>query len=526
MPDQDVILRVSGVRKQFGELIAIEDVSLTIKTGAIHALVGENGAGKSTLMNIIYGLIRRDSGQILLRGEDVYFASPASAIGAGIGMVHQHFKLSPSFTVAENVILGAEPLSSFGRVDFERATQDVLALSQKFGIELDPNVVVGKLPVGLRQRVEILKALYRDAKILILDEPTAVLTPSETRELFVTMRSLADSGCAVIFISHKLREVLAVSDDISVMRRGRVLRTFANEDVTAQDIANEMVGRSVLLRVNKTASTRSGRQTLAIDHLVSFGDRGDVAVDSLSLEVCAGEIVGLAGVQGNGQDELVECVAGLRRPASGSMVIDGVNVGGSPLEAREAGLAYIPADRGGIGISLQSSIWENLTIGHFDDVKRGPFLSSRAAKRRASALVKDFDIRGGGILAAAGSLSGGNQQKVQIARELTRDVKLVIAEQPSQGVDIGAIESIHRLLVGMRDGGRAVLVVSADLDEIMALSDRILVMYRGQIVADLDASKTSYEEVGLYMGGSHQAALQGTPTGGFKALVGETGHVT
>ena len=505
MPDQNVVLGVSGVRKQFGDLVAIEDASIEVRAETIHALVGENGAGKSTLMNIIYGLLDRDGGEIVLHGHDVRFASPASAIAAGVCMVHQHFKLSPSFTVAENVVLGSEPLASFNRVDYRRAEQDVRALSQKFGIELDPKAVVGKLPVGLRQRVEILKALYRKARILILDEPTAVLTPSETRELFATMRSLASSGCAVIFISHKLREVLAVSDDISVMRRGRVIRTFANSNVTAQDIANEMVGRSVLLRVNKAPSSGSGRQILTVDGLVSFGDRGDVAVDDLSLEVRAGEIVGIAGVQGNGQDELVECVAGLRRPASGSISIDGMRGADSPLKARQAGLAYIPADRGGVGLSLKSSIWENLTIGHFAHVRVGPFLSTRAAKGRAEALIKDFDIRGGGIDASAGSLSGGNQQKVQIARELTREVKLVVAEQPSQGVDIGAIESIHKLLVGMRDAGHGVLVVSADLDEIVALCDRILVMYRGQIVADLDRGVTSYEEVGLYMGGSQGA---------------------
>lgn len=502
MPDQNVVLRVAGVRKQFGELVAIEDATFKVRAEAIHAVVGENGAGKSTLMNIIYGLIARDGGQIALHGQNVSFTSPASAIAAGVCMVHQHFKLSQSFTVAENVILGSEPLASLNRVDYRRAERDVLELSQKFGIELDPKAVVGKLPVGLRQRVEILKALYRQARILILDEPTAVLTPSETRELFATMRSLASSGCSVIFISHKLREVLAVSDDISVMRRGRVIRTFANANITAQDIANEMVGRSVLLRVDKAPVSGSGRQILSVDGLVSFGDRGDVAVDDLSLDVRAGEIVGIAGVQGNGQDELVECVAGLRRPAAGSVSINGTEAADTPLKARKAGLAYIPADRGGVGLSLKSSIWENLTVGHFSDVRIGPFLSSRAAKSRADALIKDFDIRGGGIDASAGSFSGGNQQKVQIARELTREVKLVVAEQPSQGVDIGAIESIHKLLVAMRDAGHGVLVVSADLDEIMALSDRILVMYRGKIVADLDAGETSYEEVGLHMGGS------------------------
>ena len=519
--DHNIALRLSGVRKRFGHLVAIADASFAVRTGTIHALVGENGAGKSTLMNIIYGLHGRDDGEIVLHGQAVTFASPAAAIKAGIGMVHQHFKLSPSFTVTENVILGAEPLTAFGRVDLNKAERDVLALSRQFGLELDPKAVVGKLPVGLRQRVEILKTLYRQARVLIFDEPTAVLTPNETRELFATMRSLARSGCSVIFISHKLREVLAVSDDISVMRRGRVLRTFANIDVTAQDIANEMVGRSVLLRVDKLPSEATKEPTLCVENLEALGDRGDVAVAGLSLTVCAGEIVGLAGVQGNGQDELVECVAGLRRPTSGSITIGGVEAGENPSTARRAGLAYIPADRGGVGLSLNSSIWENLTVGHFSDVARGPFLSSRTAQQRAETLVRTFDVRGGGIHATAGSLSGGNQQKVQIARELTRDARLVIAEQPSQGVDIGAIETIHRLLVEMRDAGRAVLVVSADLDEIMALSDRILVMYRGEIVADLHAASTSYEEVGLCMGGSRHPA---PAPESHVALAEEVGH--
>ena len=506
MSGSDPILSLTNVRKQFGDLVAIEDASIVVRAGTIHALVGENGAGKSTLMNIIYGLIARDEGRITLRGQEVHFASPSAAIAAGIGMVHQHFKLSASFTVTENIILGAEPLKALTRIDTARAERDVFALSRKFGIELDPKAMVGKLPVGLRQRVEILKVLYRQAELLILDEPTAVLTPSETRELFATMRSLAESGRSVIFISHKLREVLAVADDISVMRRGRVLRTFPNVDVTAQQIANEMVGRSVLLRVDKKPSKPALAVGLSVDRLTAFGDRGDVAVDGLSLQVRTGEIVGLAGVQGNGQDELVECIAGLRRPASGSITIDGAAMGASPRYAREAGVAYIPADRGGVGLSLNSSIWENMAVGHFPDLRRGPFLSSRAAKGLADKLVQRFDVRGGGINAPAGSLSGGNQQKVQIARELSRETRLVIAEQPSQGVDIGAIESIHKLLVDMRDAERGVLVVSADLDEIMALSDRILVMYRGKIVAELEAASTSYEEVGLYMSGARQVA--------------------
>jgi general nucleoside transport system ATP-binding protein len=504
-PD-DEILVLDGISKTFGDLVAIENATLTVRKGEIHALVGENGAGKSTLMNILYGIHARDGGDMRLRGQDVRFSGPAEAIRAGIGMVHQHFKLSPSFTVAENIILGSEPMKGAGRVDFAKAEAETRDLSRRFDLELDPKAIVAKLPVGLRQRVEILKALYRSAEILILDEPTAVLTPNETRELFNTMRSLAAIGCTIIFISHKLREVLAVSDRISVMRRGKIMRTFDNNNVTAQDIANEMVGRSVLLRVDKSAARDIGEPVLEVNNLVAFGDRGERAVDDLTLTVRAGEIVGIAGVQGNGQDELIECIAGLRTAGEGTILIDGNAASDEPRAAREAGLAYIPADRGGLGLSLQSPLWENLTISHLPEVSNGPFLSTRRAQERAGKLLESYDVRGGGMFATAGSLSGGNQQKIQIARELSRAARLIVAEQPSQGVDIGAIESIHKVLVAMRNSGKAVLVVSADLDEVMALSDRIVVMYRGQVVADLASADTSYEEIGRYMGGLHEDA--------------------
>jgi general nucleoside transport system ATP-binding protein len=505
MDDAEVVLDIANVRKTFGTIVAIENATMSVRRGEIHALVGENGAGKSTLMNIIYGMFPPDSGQVALHGRPVHFRRPSEAIAAGIGMVHQHFKLSPSFTVAENIILGAEPVKAFGRVDFARAEAETAELSQRFGIALDPKAIVGKLPVGLRQRVEILKALYRKAKILILDEPTAVLTPSETRELFVTMEALACNGHSIIFISHKLREVLDVSDRISVMRRGSIQRTFDNENVTAQELANVMVGRAVLLQVDKTVKASIGEEILSISELAAYGDREDLAVDNASLSVRRGEIVGLAGVQGNGQDELVECIAGLRRKVSGKIEIQSQVVDGNPAASRAAGLAYVPADRGGIGLSLSSPIWENLLMGHTGQFAAGPMMRVNKAKDWAQDLVQKFDIRGGGAFATGGSLSGGNQQKVQIARELTRSAPLIIAEQPSQGVDIGAIESIHRTLVAMRNEGKAVLLVSADLDEIMAISDRILVIYRGRIVADLVASETTYEEVGRYMGGIDHA---------------------
>ncbi len=496
------VVSLRNIVKRFGDFIAIPDASIDIERGEIHALVGENGAGKSTLMNILYGLLSRDRGEITLGGKAVSFNNPSEAIASGIGMVHQHFKLAPSFTVAENIILGSEPLKSFGRIDWQRAERETGALSKKFGLHLDPHAIVGSLAVGLRQRVEILKALYRDAQILILDEPTAVLTPQETRELFVTMRSLADDGHSIIFITHKLREVLAASDRISVMRQGRIVATIDNsEKVTAQEIAGLMVGRSVLLRVAKSEAKPATEMLLNVVGLTARGERGETAVDDLSLSVRAGEIVGLAGVQGNGQDELVECIAGLRRPVSGAVEICGATVGASPRANRDAGLAYIPADRGGLGLSRESGIWANLTVGHLDEFRSGPFLNKGKARRRALELIRTYDVRGGELDKPVRSLSGGNQQKVQIARELTRAARLVIAEQPSQGVDIGAIEAIHRTLVQMRDAGRAVFVISADLDEIFSISDRILVIYRGKIVANVRAAATDVDEVGRYMGG-------------------------
>ncbi|HEV7719265.1 MAG TPA: ABC transporter ATP-binding protein [Arsenicitalea sp.] len=499
--DGPTVVSLRNIVKRFGNFTAIHDATMDIRQGEIHALVGENGAGKSTLMNILYGLLSRNEGEIELYKRQVRFGNPYEAIAAGIGMVHQHFKLAPSFTVAENIILGSEPLKPFYRVDRLRAERETKAISEKFGLNLDPRAIVGTLTVGLRQRVEILKTLYRDARILILDEPTAVLTPQETKELFATMRSLADNGHSIIFITHKLREVIDAADRISVMRQGRIVATIDNENVTAQEIASLMVGRPVLLRVAKDKAKPTPETLLDVRGLVALGERGDTTVDNLSMQIQAGEIVGLAGVQGNGQDELVECIAGLRRPVSGSVAICGTPLGTNPQANRKAGLAYIPADRGGVGLSLLSGLWENLTVGHLDKLRFGPFLDIGKARRRAADLLKQYDVRGGQLDKLAKSLSGGNQQKVQIARELTRDARLVIAEQPSQGVDIGAIESIHRILVQMRDSGRAVFVVSADLDEIFSISDRILVIYRGQIVANLLAEETTTEEVGRYMGG-------------------------
>jgi general nucleoside transport system ATP-binding protein len=500
------LVTMLNIVKMFGDFTAIRDASLEIQPGEVHALVGENGAGKSTLMNILYGLHTRTAGEIQLRGAPVDFPGPAEAIAAGVGMVHQHFKLAPSFTVAENIILGAEPLQRFGRLDRHKAETQTAELSRRFGLELDPRTVVGNLPVGLRQRVEILKALYRQADVLILDEPTAVLTPQETKELFVTMRSLARSGRSVIFITHKLREVLEAADRVSVMRQGRIVGTQDNRGLTAETIASQMVGRSVLLRVAKTVAQPKPEPALTVVELRVLGDRGTVAVDGLSLAIRPGEIVGLAGVQGNGQDELIASVAGLRRPEAGRITICGAAPApGDPRAARQAGLAYVPADRARVGLSLQSAIWENMAVGHLATLRRGPFLVAGAARRRCRTLIQQFDVRGANEVTLAGSLSGGNQQKVQLARELSRPAKLIIAEQPSQGVDIGAIEAIHRTLVAMRDEGRAVFVVSADLDELLSISDRVLVMYRGRIVGEFSAAEADVGRIGQCMGGHNSA---------------------
>jgi ABC-type uncharacterized transport system ATPase subunit len=500
------LVTMHNIVKMFGDFTAIRDASLEIQPGEVHALVGENGAGKSTLMNILYGLHPRTAGEIQLRGAPVDFPGPAEAIAAGVGMVHQHFKLAPSFTVAENIILGAEPVQRFGRLDRHKAEAQTAELSRRFGLELDPRTVVGNLPVGLRQRVEILKALYRQADVLILDEPTAVLTPQETKELFVTMRSLARSGRSVIFITHKLREVLEAADRVSVMRQGRIVGTQDNRGLTAETIASQMVGRSVLLRVAKTVAQPKPEPALTVVDLRVLGDRGTVAVDGLSLAIRPGEIVGLAGVQGNGQDELIASIAGLRRPETGRITICGAAPApGDPRAARQAGLAYVPADRTRVGLSLQSALWENMAVGHLASLRRGPFLVAGAARRRCRTLIQQFDVRGANEETPAGSLSGGNQQKVQLARELSRPAKLIIAEQPSQGVDIGAIEAIHRTLVAMRDEGRAVFVVSADLDELLSISDRVLVMYRGRIVGEFSAAEADVGRIGQCMGGHDSA---------------------
>ena len=496
------VVALRGITKRFGSLVATRAANLSVAQSEVHALVGENGAGKSTLMNILYGVHQPTEGTIVIEGKEVQVSNPARAIALGVGMVHQHFKLVPSFTVAQNIILGAEPGQGMMLREGD-ANEQVAELSRRFDLELDPRVAVRDLPVGLQQRVEILKTLYRNANILILDEPTAVLTPQETRELFATMRRLAASGKSIIFITHKLKEVIAVSDRISVMRQGEIVQTLPNLGVTPETLATAMVGRSVILQVVKMPATPKG-VALKVQNLDVQGDRGIKAVTGASFEVCRGEIVGIAGVQGNGQDELVAAIVGARKPLSGKIAINGRDVADAdPLSVRKFGLAYVPADRARVGLCLQSPIWENLTLGHQNSASLGfgPLLSLNRALNRAATLITGFDVRGAQPGTLAGALSGGNQQKIVLARELDSQANLIVVDQPSQGVDIGAIESIHRTLVTMRDAGRGVLLVSADLDEIFSLSDRIVVMYRGEIVGQLETKDTNVEEVGRLMGG-------------------------
>jgi simple sugar transport system ATP-binding protein len=469
----------------------------------VHALLGENGAGKSTLMNVAYGLTRADEGEIRFDGQPVSIRSPQDAIRLGIGMVHQHFMLIPPLTVAENVVLGRE-IERAGVVDLEASMQAVGRLSERYGLEVDPRERVQGLSVGSQQRVEILKALYRGARLLILDEPTAVLTPQEAEHLFEVVRNLTSEGTAVIFITHKLGEVMQVADRITVMRRGKVVASTTPRESTPADLARLMVGRPVLLRVDKTPA-RPGRTLLELDDLAVADDRGHRAVDGVRLEVRAGEIVGLAGVEGNGQDELVEAIVGLRHVRAGSIRLDGRDVTRISTRRRlAAGVGHIPADRHRMGVILELPIADNLVL---DDFERRPFARGllrqfEVIREYAATLIKRFDIRAGGPDERAGSLSGGNQQKVVVARELGSEPKLLVASQPTRGVDVGSIEFIHRQLVAKRDAGLGVLLVSSELDEVLSLSDRIVVIYRGRIVAELDANDADPERIGLLMAGA------------------------
>jgi simple sugar transport system ATP-binding protein len=496
------VLEVRDITKRFPGVLANDHISFALEAGEIHAFLGENGAGKSTLMNILYGLYDPDEGEIFINGKLATISGPNDAIHQGLGMVHQHFMLVPTLTVAENVMLGTEITKGI-LLDQRTANQRIHELSMRYGLEVPAEAIVEDLPVGVQQRVEIIKALYRGAEILILDEPTAVLTPQEADDLFDVMRSLKAQGKSIIFISHKLKEVRAIADRITVLRRGRVAGSADPQTATEEELAALMVGRAVVLTVNK-GETHPGADVLQVDDLVVLDDRRTVAVDALSLAVRAGEVLGVAGVQGNGQTELVEALTGLRPVVSGQINLLGKQVAGAPPRTiLEAGVAHIPEDRHRHGLVLSYPIADNFVLSTYyrDPFAHGIVIDSDAIEQNAERLVKEFDVRTPSITTPASSLSGGNQQKVVVGREFSRPIKLLIAAQPTRGLDVGSIEFIHSNIIQKRDEGVAVLLVSAELDEIMALSDRIAVMFKGKIIAVVPAAEATREGLGLLMAG-------------------------
>ena len=506
-------LEMRGITKRYPGVVANAGIDLEVRPGEIHALLGENGAGKTTLMNILYGLATPDEGEILLDGKPVTLTGPSDAIARGISMVHQHFMLVPVLTVAENIVLGEETMAGPIFLDRKEASRRIVDLGRRFGFEVDPDAKVGNLSVGWQQRVEILKALYRDAKILVLDEPTAVLTPQETEEIFAVLRRLAAEGHSIVFISHKLYEVLEIADRITVIRRGKVVGERIPKETDEEDLAELMVGREVSLVVDRGESHPSDT-ALKVEGLTVKDDRGNEVVHGVDLEVRAGEILGIAGVAGNGQDELVEALIGLRRPSGGRVTLEGADITGKGTrDIKEAGVSYVPADRHRFGLVLPFPISDNLvlTTYHRPPYSRGILRNDEAIERTAEERIKAFDIRTPSAKAPAATLSGGNQQKVVVAREFEGNLKLLVLDQPTRGLDVGSIEFIHRQVIAKRDAGTATLLVSAELDEVLELSDRIAVMYRGRIVAVMDGRTADKNAVGILMAtGGRESAGAGT----------------
>ncbi len=503
--DEAPVLELRGITKQFPGVLANDHVDFDLHRGEVHALLGENGAGKSTLMSILYGLYTADSGEILMNGKHVTISSPKDAIELGIGMVHQHFMLIPVMTVTENIVLANEPVKAGVLIDEKAAERRVADVAATFKFAVDPHARIENITVGQQQRVEIMKALYRNAGIVILDEPTAVLTPQEAQELFEILRTLTREGISVIFISHKLNEVLEIADRITVLRRGKRVETIPREGATEEGLARSMVGREVLLRVDKKPA-QPGDPLLQVHELAVRDDRGLEAVRGVSFDVRAGEIVGIAGVDGNGQTELIDAVTGLRQPASGEIRVGGHDLSRATARAAfDAGMGHIPEDRQRRGLVLDFNLAENLVLHDYgkEPFSRLGWVNPRRWIRWARGLLEEFDVRGGGPTTRGGSLSGGNQQKVVVAREVSRNPSVLIAAQPTRGLDVGAIEFVHRRLVEQRDAGKAVLLVSLELDEILSLSDRILVLYEGRIVAEFPP-EVSEEEVGIAMTGGRR----------------------
>lgn len=494
-------IELIGIDKKFGAVHANKNINLTVAKGSIHGIIGENGAGKSTLMSILYGFYTADSGTIKIDGKPVTIRDSQAAIGVGIGMVHQHFMLVENFTVLENLMLGAEGGALLAK-GVENARSALKKLADDYGLDVDPDAVVEELPVGLQQRVEILKAMYRGAEILILDEPTGVLTPAEADHLFKILGVLRDQGKTVLLITHKLREIMAITDTVSVMRRGEMVATRKTSETTVEELAELMVGRRVLLHVEK-GSAKPGAVALSVRNLTVKDNRGVTMVDNVSFDVRAGEIVGIAGVAGNGQSELLEAITGIRKPTSGEIFIDGQPVAGyDPAELRAIGLAHIPEDRHHMGLVLSFEERENAILGYHRDPRYGGgfLLDPKAIQAAAEVEIEKYDIRPPNPRLKTANFSGGNQQKIVVAREIERDPKLLIVGQPTRGVDIGAIEFIHKRIVETRDAGKAVLLVSVELDEIRSLSDRILVMFAGRVVGE-KTPETGEQTLGLMMAG-------------------------
>jgi simple sugar transport system ATP-binding protein len=510
----EIALDVRNVSKRFPGVLANDQVNFTLRKGEIHALLGENGAGKTTLMNIIYGLYQQDTGEIWISDDSeelrkVDILNPHDAIHLGIGMVHQHFMLVPVFTVTENIVLGSE-ITRGPSLDHRKARAMVQKLSNDYGLQVDPDGVIEDLPVGVQQRVEILKALYRQARILVLDEPTAVLTPQEIEDLFRIMRQLTENGVSIVFITHKLKEVLEIADQITVMRRGKVVGSTTPGETDDHGLAAMMVGREVLLEVDKGPASPA-EVVLDVKDLRVQDDRHIEVVRGVSFQVRAGEILGIAGVQGNGQTELVESLTGLRSPSAGSVVLEGKAIHPQdPRQMFEGGMAHIPEDRHKHGLVLPYNLADNMVLNTYyqKPFARGVQRNFKAVYEQSERLMKDFDVRAPNPLVEARTLSGGNQQKVIVARELGREVRLLVANQPTRGLDVGSIEYIHNEIVEMRDKGLAVLLVSAELDEVVSLSDRIAVMYRGEIIITLEAGQATRAQLGLYMAGMLEPATE------------------